>query len=81
MLTVFLMMGNVELYKVRIIASIGCVALWTQMFFWMRLFDSLAQYVDLIIQTVEDIQNFLGVMLELLFMFGSGLYLLNLNRL
>lgn len=33
---------GVELYKVRIIASLAIICLWSQLFFWFRLFDSLA---------------------------------------
>lgn len=41
-----------ELYKVRVIASLAMIFVWSQLFFWFRLFDSLAQYVDLIFQTI-----------------------------
>ena len=40
--TIFLIYADVELYKIRIVASMGVVALWIQMFFWFRLFDNLA---------------------------------------
>ena len=33
---------GVDILKIRAIASIGIVLLWIQMFFWFRLFDSLA---------------------------------------
>ena len=33
---------GVELYKVRIIGSMAMIALWSQLFYWFRLFDSLA---------------------------------------
>ena len=78
--TIFLIYSKVDLYKIRIVASMAVVALWIQMFFWFRLFDNLAQYVDLIFQTTYDIKNFIFVLLSLMFMFGSGLYLLNINR-
>ena len=37
-----LLWADVEIHKVRLFASIGCVVLWIQLFFWFRLFDSLA---------------------------------------
>jgi len=51
------------------------------MFFWLRLFDSLAQYVELIFETVADIKNFMVVLACLMMMFASGLYVLQINRL
>ena len=73
-------MADVNIYIVRIFASIAVVALWSQMFLWFRLFDSLAQYVDLIFQTVYDIRNFMYVLLGVMLMFGSGMYLIQINR-
>ena len=41
--TVIIMMTfEVDMFKVRPIASIAVVLIWVQMFFWFRLFDSLA---------------------------------------
>ena len=39
----------INLNWVRLMASIAFVAMYTQLFYWLRLFSSLAQYVDLII--------------------------------
>lgn len=64
----------------RVVASIAVICLWIQIFFWFRLFDSLAQYVDLIIQTVSDIRNFMTVLLAIVGMFMSGFYMIELNR-
>ena len=50
------------------------------MFYWLRLFDRTARYVDLIIDTVFDIWVFSGIMVLLLLMFGSGVYMVQLNR-
>ena len=58
----------------------AAVALWCQLFFWFRLFDSLAQYVDLILTTVSDVKNFMVVLGALIVMFASGIYMLQLNR-
>ena len=71
---------DVDIYIVRIFASIAVVTTWSQMFLWFRLFDSLAQYVDLIFQTVYDIRNFMYVLLAVMLMFGSGMHLLQINR-
>ena len=60
-LVLVLLWADVEIEKVRLFASVACVVLWIQLFFWFRLFDSLAQYVDLIFSTVNDIRNFMYV--------------------
>ncbi len=50
------------------------------MFYWLRLFDRTARYVDLIIETVYDIWVFSAILVLLLLMFGSGVYMVQLNR-
>lgn len=37
-----LMTLDVEIEKVRLFASVAIVIIWIQMFYWFRLFDSLA---------------------------------------
>ena len=69
------------MYWLRILASIAEVSMWTQLFFWMRLFDSSAQYVDLIINTVLDIYEFTKLLFLLLFTFTAGFYMIQINRL
>ena len=68
------------MYWVRILASLALFSLWIQMFFWFRLFDRTAQYVDLIIDTVKDISEFTILLLLLLLTFGTGVYMLQVNR-
>ena len=75
-IVVILITADVNIFIVRIIASIAMVALWFQLLLWFRLFDSLAEYVDLIFQTVHDIKNFMYVLLAVMLMFGSGMYLI-----
>ena len=52
------------------------ICLWSQLFLWFRLFDSLAQYVDLIFQTISDIREFITVLIAIVFMFLSGFYMI-----
>ena len=42
----------VSLTMLRQMAAIGLLGVWMQMFLWFRLFDSMAQYVDLIYETI-----------------------------
>lgn len=58
----------------------ACFTNWVQMFFWLRLFDSSAQYVDLIIDTVKDVYEFTKVLLILLITFAMGFYMIQINR-
>ena len=64
------------MYWIRILASICLVLLWFQLFFWLRLFDRTAQYVDLIISTAVEISDYMLLLYLLLFMFGTGIYMI-----
>ena len=66
---------EVNMYWVRIVASLACVFMYVQMFFWMRLFDSTAQYVDLVIETVIEISQFMKLLALLILMFSTGIYM------
>ena len=70
----------INLHWVRLVASIAFVAMYWQFFFWLRLFSSLAQYVDLIVSTVSDILYFLAVLAIFMVMFFTGFYMIQLNR-
>mmetsp|Transcript_17994 Transcript_17994/g.24132 ORF Transcript_17994/g.24132 Transcript_17994/m.24132 type:complete len:209 (+) Transcript_17994:2080-2706(+) len=73
-------MTPLSLILLRMMAAIGLLCVWLQMFLWFRLFDSLAQYVDLIAETIYDIQNFIFVFLELMVMFMVVFYMLQISR-
>ena len=62
--------------KVRLMASVALVSLYWQLFYWLRISNELAQYVDLIIMTFKDIKNFMGVLILFLFMFFAGFYMI-----
>ena len=72
--------SNINMHWVRLVASIALFAIYCQLFFWLRLFSSLAEYVDLIISTIRDIQNFMIVLAIFMVMFFSGFYMIQLNR-
>lgn len=67
---------DVDLHKVRLMASVALIALYSQLFYWLRIHDKLAQYVDLIINTFTSIGYFIGVLIIFLFMFFSGFYMI-----
>ena len=80
LICLILIQSEYSMLKIRILSSMAMILMWTQLFFWFRLFDSLAQYVDLIFRTVRDIGNFMKVLVSLSLMFMSGFYMLQLNR-
>ena len=65
-----------NMYALRVIASLGNVALWAQMFFWFSLFDATAQWVNLIKDTVKDIIHFILVLLMIISMFATAAHLI-----
>ena len=75
-LVLWMIQMDVDVIKIRVIASISTVLIWVQLIFWFRLSDSLAHHVDLIIATIEDIGGFIFVLLTFLMMFASGFYML-----
>ena len=54
--------------------------MWLKMLDWLRLFDSTAFFIKLIIQTVIDVLPFFLIFFIFIFMFGTAFYIVNLNR-
>ena len=76
---VFLIMlcGDVLLEKVyfplmiiQIVGSFGIFCMWLKVFYWCRIFSSLAYYVKLIVQTLADSAPFMLMCLIILIAFG-----------
>lgn len=67
----------VSFSTIHIIAAFGCFLMWLKVFYWCRLFGSLAYYVKLIQQTIADSLNFMLMVLVILISFGSFLYVSN----
>jgi len=66
--------------RLRLIGSIASLFLWLQGVFWLRLFDSTAMYVSLLIRTIRDISYFMIVMLMIMGGFGTAFLILQYNR-
>ena len=75
-LVLWMIQMEVDIVKIRIIASIAIVLVWMQLLFWFRLSDNLSQHVDLISNTIADIGGFMFVLGTFLLMFSSGFYML-----
>ena len=64
----------------RLIGSFAGLFTWLQLVFWLRLFDSTAMYVSLIIRTIKDIFYFIIVMLLIMAGFSTAFYMFQINR-
>lgn len=53
--------------------------MWIKVFYWMRLFASLAYYVKLIQQTIYDSVPFMIMVAIIIFAFGNYFYVINRN--
>ena len=63
----------------RIIAAFSIFNLWLKFFDWLRMFESTAFYVSLLYRTLKDISDFMILFFVALAMFGSVMYMLQLN--
>lgn len=64
----------------RQLGAIAVLLLWFKTMFWLRLFDTTAQYVSLVSRTLRDITSFMIILIIVLFALGTSLYLLQVNR-
>lgn len=71
---------SITITDVRLVGAVAGMMLWVQILFWLRLFDSTAQYVSLVMRTVSNIFSFMIVLLMFMFAFGTAMYLLQMNR-
>ena len=72
--------NTINMNWVRLAASVAFVAMYWQLFYWLRLFSSLAQYVELILMTFSDIKYFMSVLILFLVMFFLGFMMIQKNR-
>jgi len=66
--------------NLRVIACFTSFCLWTKVLDWCKLFGPTAFYIQLITLTIYDIRYFVLIFVICLMMFGTPLYMLNLNR-
>lgn len=55
---------------IQIVGSFGIFMMWLKVFYWCRIFSSLAYYVKLIMQTLSDSAPFMFMCLIVCFAFG-----------
>ena len=76
-------MLNLDIPTIQIrcvLAALISIMMWMKMLEWLRVFDSTAFFVKLIMQTMIDILPFFVIFFIFIFMFGSALYILSMNR-
>ena len=61
------------------IAAFSIFKILVKFFDWLRMFDSTAFYVSLLKRTLIDISDFMMLFFVALAMFGSVMYMLQLN--
>jgi hypothetical protein len=71
-----LLLGKINM---RTIGAYACFFMWCKMFYWMRLFESTAYYVKLIVQTISDCMTFMLMILIILLAFANFFLIINLN--
>lgn len=61
------------------VASIAVIFLYLKVFYWMRLFESLAYYVRMVTETISDISFFIILFLLCVLTFAHAVFVLNRN--
>ena len=65
----------------RAASSVSCFCLWLKCFYWLTLFDSYAHFINLIGNTITDIQTFMIMLLLILFAFANFFFTMNKSTL
>lgn len=68
-----------EVELIRSIAAFACFFMWVKVFYWMRLFSSLAYYVKLILQTITDSMPFMLMVGIIILSFSNYFYVIDRN--
>jgi len=70
---------QIDIKLVRTFGAFASFWMWIKVFYWMRLFSSLAYYVKLITDTVIEMSNFMLMVLIIVLAFANYFYVVNLN--
>lgn len=63
-------------YVIRPIASVCLIVLWVKMFYFLRVFETTSRLIRMIIEIVNDMKNFLFVLLIAIIAFTGSFYVL-----
>ena len=64
----------------RVMAALASLCLWIKVLDWCKLFDGTSFFIKLILETIIDIRYFSMIFVVSLMMFGTPMYILNMNR-
>jgi hypothetical protein len=64
---------------IRPIASICVIILWIKLFYFLRVFESTSRLIRMIIEIVNDMKNFMVVLIIGILGFANGFYILSQN--
>lgn len=64
----------------RVMAAFTTLALWIKVLDWCKLFQPTSFFIRLITETIYDIRYFMLILMVALAMFGTPMYMLQLNR-
>ena len=76
LIVIILDRANVDASINRPIASLCLIILWIKMFYFLRVFESTSKLIRMIIEIVNDMKNFLIVMIIGIVGFSGGFYIL-----
>ena len=68
-----------SLTTLSLMAALSSFTLLVKAFDWMRLFDSTSFYILLLQETIADVQVFIVIFIQSLFLFGVPLVILSRN--
>ena len=74
--------SEAEIFKLEVMRTFGafsCFFMWIKVFYWMRLFSSLAYYVKLIQQTISDSLQFMLMVLIIILSFANFFFVIDRN--
>jgi len=69
----------VKEYTIRRFGALTVFFMWIKIFYWMRLFEPLAKYVNLIVHTIIDCMWFLALVIIITFSFANFFFIMDLN--
>jgi hypothetical protein len=75
-------MFECEFFQVELMRTFGafsCFFMWIKVFYWMRLFSSLAYYVKLIQQTISDSLQFMLMVFLIILSFANFFFVIDRN--
>mgnify|MGYP001578288496 CR=1 FL=1 len=79
--TVIIMdIANANIDAIRPIAAMGVIILWIKLFYFLRVFETTSRLIRMIMEIVNDMKNFLIVLVIGILGFANGFYIISQNQ-